>query len=107
MGVVHIPWYATGFRGDKLQAALEEIAPVAARYGARSWQVHRFTEDKYKFLQTAEFDRKLDFERYWNSQEFIDFRVMTSSWWQVPILYSWADLVSNGVVSEEALASGA
>ena len=21
-GVVHIPWYATGFRGDKLEAAL-------------------------------------------------------------------------------------
>ena len=26
-GVVHIPWYATGMRGDKLQSALEEIAP--------------------------------------------------------------------------------
>ena len=34
MGVVHIPWYATGFRADKLQAKLEEIAAVAPRYGA-------------------------------------------------------------------------
>ena len=28
-GVVHIPWYATVFRGDKFEAALEEIAPLA------------------------------------------------------------------------------
>ena len=28
-GVVHIPWYATLFRGDKFEAALLEIAPVA------------------------------------------------------------------------------
>ena len=38
-GVVHIPWYATGFRGDKLEAALAEIAPIALRYGAT--QLHR------------------------------------------------------------------
>ena len=25
-GVVHIPWYATVFRGDKFEAALLEIA---------------------------------------------------------------------------------
>ena len=30
-GVVHIPWYATVFRGDKLEAALAEIAPLALK----------------------------------------------------------------------------
>ncbi|MCW3030549.1 MAG: hypothetical protein JWM66_682, partial [Solirubrobacterales bacterium] len=25
-GVVHVPWYATGFRGDQLEAALADIA---------------------------------------------------------------------------------
>ena len=84
-GVVHIPWYATGFRADKLEAALAGIAPVALRYGARSYQVHRFRDDRYKFLQTAEFESKLDFERYWNGPEFIDFRVLCSSWYQVPV----------------------
>ena len=38
-GSVHIPWYATLFRGDQLEAALGEIAPVALRYGARDYQV--------------------------------------------------------------------
>ncbi|HVW17014.1 MAG TPA: hypothetical protein VHB30_02085 [Solirubrobacteraceae bacterium] len=92
-GIVHVPWYATGFRGDKLEAALAEIAPVAMNYGASSYQVFRFRDDRYKFLQTAEFDDKLDFERYWNGPEFIDFRVNSGSWYQVPVLYSWTDLV--------------
>jgi hypothetical protein len=95
-GVVHIPWYATGFRGDGLQEALTEIAPVALRYGATRYSVYRSRDDRYKFLQTATFDSKSDWERYWNGQEFIDFRVIHSSWYQIPVLYSWHDLVAEG-----------
>ena len=40
------------------------------RYGAHAYQVHRFRDDLYKFLQTAEFDTKLEFERYWHGPEF-------------------------------------
>ena len=101
-GIVHIPWYATGFRGDKLEAALADVAPVAMSYGATSYQVFRFRDDRYKFLQTAEFEEKIDFERYWNGQELIDFRVNCSSWYQVPILYSWSDVVSTGGLREAA-----
>jgi hypothetical protein len=100
-GVVHIPWYATGFRGDKLEAALVGIAPVAVRYGARTYSVHRFREDRYKFLQTAEFEAKLDFDRYWHGPEFTDFRVLASSWYQVPVTYSWSDLVIDGTLERE------
>ena len=104
-GVVHIPWYATGLRHDKLAAALAGIAPIAVRYGARSYQVHRYRDDLYKFLQIAEFDNKFDFDRYWHGPEFIDFRVLCSSWYQVPVTYSWADLVVEGSLEpEEAIA---
>ena len=40
-GVAQIPWYATLFRGDQFAAALEEIAPVATRYGATEYKVYR------------------------------------------------------------------
>jgi hypothetical protein len=100
-GVVHIPWYATGFRHDKLAAALTGIAPVAVRYGARSYQVYRVRDDLYKFLQTAEFESKLDFDRYWHGHEFTDFRVLCSSWYQVPVTYTWADLVVEGTLEPE------
>ena len=105
-GVVHVPWYATGFRGDKLEAALAEIAPVALHYGATSYEVFRFRDDRYKFLQTAAFESKLDWERYWGGQEFIDFRVIHSSWYQVPVLYQWSDLVSTGAIERVAANGG-
>ena len=95
-GVVHIPWYATVFRGDKLEAALEEIAPVALRYGATDFAVHRSKDDMYKFLQMATFEDKLDFERYWYGGEFSAWRSDKTSYYQVPVLYVWHDLVIAG-----------
>jgi hypothetical protein len=100
-GVVHIPWYATGLRADKLSSALAGIAPIALRYGARSYSLYRYNDDRYKFLQTAEFETKADFERYWLGEEFTDFRVLTSSWYQVPVLYGWTDLVVAGTLEPE------
>ena len=100
-GVVHIPWYATVFRGDRLEAALREIAPVALRYGASHYLVYRNRDDMYKFLQTATFPGKLEFEAYWEGPEFRDFRAIYSSYYQVPVLYTWADLVIEGGIGEE------
>jgi len=97
-GVVQVPWYATGFRGDELEAALAGIAPVALRYGATAYSVYRFRDDRYKFLQTAQFEDKMDWERYWSGPEFIDFRAMCSSWYQVPVVYGWSDLVVRGSI---------
>jgi hypothetical protein len=103
-GVVHIPWYATGLRGDKLEPALADIASVALRYGARSYSVFRYRDDRYKFLQTAEFEDKADFERYWLGPEFTEFRVFCSSWYQVPVVYAWTDLVVAGTLEPEPVA---
>lgn len=106
-GVVHIPWYATGFRGDALEAALADVAATALRYGARSYAVHRSRDDRYKFLQIAEFESKADWEAYWNGPEMTEFRVLTSSWYQVPVLYVWNDLVTSGAMNGHTAAVGA
>jgi hypothetical protein len=95
-GSVHIPWYATGFRGDQLEAALADVAAVAPRYGATHYAVYRSRDDRYKFLQVADFEAKLDFERYWHGEEFVAFRAVCSSWYQVPTLYVWHDVVTVG-----------
>ena len=95
-GVVHVPWYATGFRGDDFAAALADIARVSMRYGARSYSVYRYHDDRYKFLQMAEFDSHEEWDAYWNAPEFRDFRVICSGWYQVPVLYGWTDLVTSG-----------
>jgi hypothetical protein len=105
-GVVHIPWYATVFRADKLEVALREIAPVAARYGASDYHVYRSRDDSYRFLQMASFEEKIDFERYWFGEEFIGWRADYSSWYQVPVIYVWNDLVIAGEVESGAAANG-
>jgi len=106
-GVVHIPWYATGLRADKLEAALAEIAPIATRYGATDYSVFRYREDRYKFLQTAAFETKIEWEGYWEGDEFTDFRVLCSSWFQIPVIYGWTDLVVSGGLGEGANGSDA
>jgi hypothetical protein len=100
-GVVSIPWYATGFRADKLEAELAQVAPVALRYGATTYTVLRNRDDRYKFQQMAVFESKVDWERYWGGPEFTHFRVVTSSWYQVPILYTWNDVVVEGFLNGE------
>lgn len=98
-GVVHIPWYATGFRADGLASALADVTHTAQRYGATSWFVHRSRDDRYKFLQAITFEAKTDFERWWSGEEMIDFRAICSSWYQIPVVYVWNDVVTEGVVT--------
>jgi hypothetical protein len=100
-GVVHVAWYATALRADELEGGLREVAPVALRYGATAFAVHRSRDDRYRFLQMSHFERKLDWERYWNSPEFVDFRVRFSSYYQVPLAYIWHDEVISGELEPE------
>lgn len=104
-GYVHIPWYATVFRGDRFEAELVEIAAVAMRYGATEYTVFRSRDDPYKMLQIAAFEDKLDFERYWYGPEFGNFRSRYSSWYQVPVVYGFQDRVAHGELSPEASAT--
>jgi len=97
-GVVNIPWYATVFRGDKFEVALQEIAPIAMRYGATDFEVLRSNDDRYRFWQFAYFEEKMDFERYWYGQEFNDWRADYTSWYTVPVLYTWFDRVAAGAL---------
>jgi hypothetical protein len=104
-GTVVIPWYATGFRGDGFEQALNEIAAVAMRYGASSYAVYRSRDDRYKLQQFATFAEHLDWERYWEGPEMIDFRARHSGWYQVPVLYGWWDLTAGGQIGDDLAAS--
>ena len=106
-GAVHIPWYATGFRADDLEPALNEIAAVAPRYGATQYAVYRSRDDRYKFLQVVHFDSKDDWDRYWYGEDFSAWRARHSSWYQVPVLYVWHDVTAHGAISPAPAAAGA
>jgi hypothetical protein len=105
-GIVIVPWYATGFRHNDFEVALNEVAATALRYGASSYAVYRARDDRYRFQQLAAFADKLDWERYWEGDEMVYFRASHSSWYQVPVLYGWWDLTTHGAVTEAPVASG-
>ncbi len=107
-GTVIVPWYATGFRSDGFEAVLNEIAAVALRYGASSYAVYRARDDRYKFQQFANFEDKVDWERYWEGREMVYFRARHSSWYQIPVLYGWWDQTAGGAIAAPApVTSGA
>ena len=107
-GVVKVPWYATGFRADGLADALAELAAASLRYGALRYDVHRSTEDRYRFMQSAVFEEKIDWQRYWYGPELSQFRTRYAGWFQVPIVYEWYEVVAEGaVVAPEEIEPGA
>jgi hypothetical protein len=95
-GVVHIPWYATILRQDTLAADVADVAPLAMRYGANQYSVHRSDDDRYKILQMAWFESKDDWYRYWDGSEMIEFRRRHAGHYQVPLLYVWHDELTAG-----------
>ena len=108
-GVAQIPWYATLFRGDQFADAVAEVAPAAMRYGATDYIVYRNRDDMYKFLQMSVFEDHDAWERYWYGEEFVTWRADYASWYQVPVVYSWYDIVIQGAIDrpEERMAGQA
>ena len=95
-GVVVIPWYATVLRGDTFEDALAELAPIALKYGATAYSVIRSRDDRYRFQQTATFERYDDFLAFWEGPECQKFRVNYGGWFQIPVVYQWYDDVTHG-----------
>jgi hypothetical protein len=105
--IVYIPWYATVLRQEAFAEAVVEIAPLALRYGATKYAVHRSRDDRYKITQMAWFESKVDWYRYWEGPEMIEFRSAQSGKFQVPIVYVWHDELTVGeiVVAEETVST--
>jgi len=100
-GVVWIPWYSTLFRKDDFAQAVAEIAPLALRYGATQYAVHRSRDDRYRITQMSWFERKEDWYRYWDGAEMIEFRRRHQGRYQSPITYVWHDEIAAGALGPE------
>ena len=100
-GVVHIPWYATVLQKDRFAEAVVAIAPLALRYGATKYSVHRSRDDRYQITQMAWFESKPDWYKYWEGPEMIDFRADHSGQFQIPVVYVWHDELTVGALAPE------
>ncbi|MCK9250964.1 MAG: hypothetical protein M0P31_18535 [Solirubrobacteraceae bacterium] len=93
---VHIPYYATALRHDKLADALADLTPELLRLGALEVRVFRAQDDAYKFRQVLLLADKADWTRIWNSEAFITFRTVTMAWYQKPLAYEMFETISQG-----------
>lgn len=95
-GVVHVEWYATVLRQEFLAAEIIRAAPLALRYGATQYAVHRSRDDHYRITQMAWFEEKGDWYRYWDGPEMVEFRARNSGHFQIPVVYVWHDELASG-----------
>ena len=98
--MVVINWVANPFRGDRLQEAWEPAAALVTSYGARAWAWTRSKDDPITFAQYAVFEKKVDFERYWNAPEIAEARVQIAGLYQVPLLPVWFECVGWGAITD-------
>ena len=100
-GVVWIIWYATVLRQESFAVDVAQVAPLALRYGATQYAVHRNLDDRYRITQMAWFERRDDWYRYWEGPEMSEFRARNSGRYQIPIVYVWHDELAAGALGPE------
>jgi heme-degrading monooxygenase HmoA len=91
--VCYIDWHVTPFRGDRF---IEVWQPAAARvraFGATSWSLTRNVDDPLHIRQSAVWESRDDFERYWYSDEISAAREAAMSYYGKPVSPVWHSLV--------------
>ncbi len=97
--VVFILWHANPFRGDKFEDAWRPVAEAALKYGASWWALLRAADGRLDFTQLALFQDKLDWDRYWYSEEIAEARALASGLFQVPVLPTYHEISGIGALS--------
>jgi hypothetical protein len=95
---VTILWHANPFRGDKFEDAWRPAAEAVLDYGASQWAFFRSMDDPLDFTQLAIFPSKLDFERYWYSEEIAEKRAEAQGLFQVPITPMYHRAIGAGEI---------
>jgi hypothetical protein len=100
-GVMHVDWYATTLRQEQFAIDVARVAPLALRYGATQYAVHRSLDDRYKITQMAWFETHAGWYSYWEGPEMIEFRRRQSGKYQIPITYAWYEELVAGALGPE------
>ncbi|MBA3263691.1 MAG: hypothetical protein H0T69_14700 [Thermoleophilaceae bacterium] len=96
MILVHIPWVANPFRGDKFAEGWAPAAEAVLDYGAVSWGFYRAIDGRLDFIQEAFFPSKAHFERYWYSEALAEKRIELQGYFNVPVLPEFYEVAGEG-----------
>jgi hypothetical protein len=103
-GVMWVNWYATVLRQEMFADEVVTMAPIALRYGATRYQVHRNLDDRYRIVQMTWCPSHDEWYRYWDGPEMIEFRARHMGHFQVPITYYWHEELTAGALAAEVSA---
>jgi hypothetical protein len=102
---VEIKWVANPFRGERFEEVWTPAAEAVMHYGATAWAFLRDKDGLLDFTQWALFPTKLDFERYWYSEEISTAREESSGLFQVPVLPTYHELLGAGAGADAPTAA--
>ena len=97
--MVQVKWVANPFRGDKFEDAWLPSAEAVLKYGATWWAFLRAADGRLDFTQLALFQDKLDWDRYWYSEETAEARALASGLFQVPVLPTYHEVSGLGALA--------
>jgi hypothetical protein len=103
--LIWVQWYATVLRQEMFAEEVAAVAPLALRYGATQYAVHRNDDDRYRITQMTWCESHDDWYRYWDGPEMIEFRARHSGHYQVPITYYWHEELTAGALAPEVPAA--
>jgi hypothetical protein len=93
---VVVRWTANPLRGERFAEQWRPAAEAALRYGAHGWGLYRSLDGLHDFIQFAYFDSKLEWDRYWYSEEISAARAAAAGLFQVPVLPTFWEVVGTG-----------
>ena len=100
--VCEVPWIITPFRGDKFEVHWLPVAEAVLDFGATGWALFRSKEGGLNFTQLAFMPSKLDFERYWYSNEVGKAREQIQGWFHWPIVPVFHSVAGMGSLAPAA-----
>ncbi|HEX5609695.1 MAG TPA: hypothetical protein VFX45_06365 [Solirubrobacterales bacterium] len=92
--VCTLDWHVAPFRADRWLDVWEPAAAKMSAYGGKNWSLTRSIDDPLAFQQSAEWESRADFERYWFSEEIEAAREATIDFYDIPMLPSWHTVVA-------------
>jgi hypothetical protein len=91
--ICRLDWHIAPLRADRWLDLWEPAAAKMPAYGARTWSLTRGVDDPLAFQQTALWERRSDFERYWYADEIGAARTAIIDLYDKPLLPTWHTLL--------------
>lgn len=92
--VCTLDWHIAPLRADRFLDLWEPAAAKMPAFGAKNWSLTRAVDDPLSIQQSAVWERRSDFERYWYSEEIELARESIIDLYDKPLLPAWHTLIA-------------